>query len=158
MLHALYLVSSLCLQPLAERPAICVCGGYQRSLDQQAAFLRHSVDRADAVFIGMVISAIDTMRRLGSSDYPVRRAILVIETVWKGQTSGTTTVLTGTACPIPFTVGERYLVFAEADSNGVFLTRGCSYTGLLASMTKYLPALGEPLVASPLPDSVSPPR
>jgi hypothetical protein len=160
MLHALSLVSSVCFLSVSERPSICYCR-YSTSPDQQIADVRSDLKTSDAVFVGKVTSVLDTLRRSGSFHYHTRRAIFALQAVWKGPTAGAVTVLTGMGwgeSGIQFAVGERYLVFATADSNGVFFTKWCSHTELLASASRYLPALGEARVPFAPPDSASPPR
>ncbi len=160
MFYALYLISTVCVTSVSARPEICLCR-YSTTLDQQLADVRSDLERADAVFVGEVTSVIDTVRDSESSHFPARRAIIALQTVWKGSAGRTATVLTGMGGGeggIQFTVGERYLVFATAGSNGVLFTKWCSRTGLLASVTQYLPALGELRVRFALPDSGAPPR
>ncbi len=160
MLQTIYLISSLCFPSVAGRPAVCSCR-YATSPDQQIADVRSDLRTVDAVFVGKVTSVLDTLRRSGSFDYHARRAILTLQAVWKGPTAGSVTILTGMGlgdCGIHFTVGERDLVFATADSNGVLFTRACSHTEPLASASRYLPALGEARVPLAPPDSASPPR
>ncbi len=160
MLQTISLISSLCFPSVSGRLPVCSCR-YATSPDQQIADVRSDLRAADAVFVGKVTSVLDTLRRSGSFDYHARRAIFVLQTVWKGPTGGSVTILTGMGwgdCGTHFTVGERYLVFATADSNGVLFTRACSHTDLLASVSRYLPALGEARVPFAPTDSASPPR
>jgi len=153
----IYLIGSLCFPSVSGRLPVCSCR-YATSLDQQIADVRSELRTADAVFVGQVTSVLDTLRRSGSFDYHARRAIFALQAVWKGPTAGSVTVLTGMVCGIHFAVGQRYLVFATADSTGVLVTRWCSHTELLASASRYLQALGEARVPFAAPDSASPPR
>ena len=160
MLQTIHLIGSLCLPSVSGRLPVCSCR-YATSPDQQIADVRSELKTADAVFVGKVTSVLDTLRRSGSFDYHARRAIFALQAVWKGPTSGGVTVLTGMGwgdCGIHFAVGERYLVFAKADSNGVLFTRSCSHTELLASASRYLQALGEARLPLAPQDSASPPR
>jgi hypothetical protein len=157
MVQAIYLISSLCFPPVSGRLPVCGCR-YATSPDQQIADVRSELKTADVVFVGKVTSVLDTLRRSGSFDYHARRAIFALQAVWKGPTAGSVTILTGMVCEIHFVVGERYLVFATADSNGVLFTRWCSHTELLASASRYLPALGEARLPLAPQDSASPPR
>ena len=160
MSQTIYLISLLCFPSVSGRLPVCWCR-YATSPDQQIADVRSDLRTADAVFVGKVTSVLDTLRRSGSFDYHARRAIFAPQAVWKGPTSGSVTILTGMGwgdCGIHFTVGERYLVFASADSNGVLFTRACSHTELVASASRYLPALGEARVPFAPPDSASPPQ
>jgi len=157
MLQTIYLISSLCFPSVSGRLPVCGCR-YATSPDQQIADVRSELKTADLVFVGKVTSVLDTLRRSGSFDYHARRAIFALQAVWKGPTAGSVTVLTGMVCEIHFAVGERYLVFATADSNGVLFTRWCSHTELLASARRYLQALGEARLPLAPQDSASPPR
>ena len=157
MLQTIHLIGSLCLPSVSGRPPVCSCR-YATSPDQQIADVRSELRTADAVFVGKVTSVLDTLRRSGSFDYHAHRAIFALQAVWKGPTAGSVTVLTGPVCEIHFAVGERYLVFATADSNAVLFTRWCSHTELLASASRYLRALGEAQLPLAPQDSASPPR
>ena len=117
--------------------------------------MRSALKTTDAIFIGKVTSVVDTV----SPGWSGQRAIFVLETVWKGPTGQTATVLSSSGdWWLRFHVGEHYLVFATARTNGVLFQRGCSYTRPLAAAKQYLPALGEPRVRLAPPASALPPR
>jgi hypothetical protein len=86
--------------------------------------LEEAADRADAVFVATVDSL-----GTGTDENGAREVWLRVEDAWKGVDTQEVRVSgNATSCGIRFTPGERYLVFAEADSAGTFRTAMCMGT------------------------------
>ena len=128
---------------LAPRSAsACTCDPLK---DAHEAF-----DHAEVVFVGTVISVTKPKPRIVGRRHNLIEVSLElvvrfrVERTWKFATRRyltLTTMAQTSACGYPFKVGEKYLVFAAADQDGV-RTGLCSGTTDFAHAQTYLEQIG----------------
>ena len=106
--------------------------------------------RASVVFVGRVVASSDTLIDYGAGPgHRVPHSILtfLVDQRWKGPATDSIRILTpqaSTACGAFFAPGAN-LVFAHADTSGLFFTSSCDRNGSLKEARKDIRALGRPV-------------
>lgn len=128
MLKSLLFVVVLCLSLATLDALACSCLSHDR--DPEVA-VKVALDKADAVFVGTVISAeLPDFETVKPFEH-VQTTVFSVKTSWKGVESPTFTtkvVVTCCVCGYVFEFGETYLVFAYKATDGSYSVSSCGLT------------------------------
>jgi hypothetical protein len=122
LLFAVAMSGTLALGSRASTVLACSC--VEQSLDQM-------LDRADYVFEGTVVGIAPN-----DDDVYTTRAILLVDTVWKGPVFSEVAVLGGeheASCSVVFEEGATIVVYARDHDNLALTTSICDGTGMVQS-------------------------
>ena len=144
MIPVHFFVALLCAFGVSRGPACtCVFSGDVRTV------VEIQLQRAEAVFSGSVIAlrwrTVQVFPDAPGSKMMELGAVIVPERTWKGSLVDTLVVWTPDEigmCKVPFSEGERYLVFAARGDSGTLHTNNCTGTQPLAGAEAYLRVLG----------------
>ncbi|MNZ94229.1 Tissue inhibitor of metalloproteinase [compost metagenome] len=106
--------------------------------------MQERFDSSHAVFAGTAVSVESTSMPLFRSSAKAVKAAFKVNEVWKGQVTSTIEVITpeySDSCGYEFEVGERYLVYAQADGKALNVNL-CNGTVIHAKAGEQLAALG----------------
>ncbi len=123
-------------------PAMCQC--------VYDGTVQDAVAHASVVFVGRVVASTDTLIDYGAGPgHGVPHSILtfLVDERWKGPGTDSIRILTpqaSTACAAFFMPGPN-LVFAHADTSGLFFTSSCDRNRSLKEARKDIRALGRPV-------------
>jgi hypothetical protein len=137
LLFAVAMSGTLALGSRASTVLACSC--VEQSLDQM-------LDRADYVFEGTVVGIAPN-----DDDIHTTRAILLVDTVWKGPVFSEVAVLGGehsATCAVVFQEGQTLIVYARDHDEIALTTSICDGTGMVRrdeAVTEYGPG-------SPVPE------
>jgi hypothetical protein len=112
--------------------------------------VQDAVAHASVVFVGRVVASTDTLIDYGAGPgHGVPHSILtfLVDQRWKGPRTDSIRILTpqaSTACGAFFMPGSN-LVFAHADTSGLFFTSSCDRNRSLKEARKDIRALGRPV-------------
>jgi hypothetical protein len=118
MINLLLSLLLLSWAPPCAADAVCRCIPFTTA---------ESLERADAVFAGTVVS-VDSVPdpRTPGQRYTVR---MRVDTSWKGVDAGEMTFAAGsTSCDMRFEPGVRYVIFGRADDAGTLRAGMCTGT------------------------------